>query len=245
MKITLWRPRMMIAGLAMALMLMLAALVPLIAQPADTPPTTTKPREFICPEPLTGFTCCPDAPRSCLDAPDYPFTVDPGSDMQGLVELIQLNSNHFSLEDAKTAGVPKPSEVIQTPGFWQSFVPALIPSIGVGVGGGREGRGGNPCSQGRRTDSQGGVILPIPVPRAADAPTGHTQSPDADSVAGAWLSGFLEGLEVGARDLANQFTFGFMRDQLIKTDAQTAGVPKPSEEIRKVEEKSYRAGGSP
>ena len=186
MKITLGRPRMMIAGLAMALMLMPAALVPLIAQPADAPATTTTPTDII-------------------------FLVDPSSDISGLVDGLELHADiyfAFSLEDAQTAGVPKPSEIIQpAPSFWQSLIPALIPSIGVGVGGGRESRSGNPCSPGRRTDRFGGVILPIPIPGSADAPaptTTPTQAPTplADKLA----DEILDDLFKDMKDMKGSFT---------------------------------------
>jgi len=56
--------------------------------------------------------------------------------------------------DAGTVGTPRlsaePQVEEQKPSFWESLVPALIPSIGVGIGGDRERRErrypGNPCS---------------------------------------------------------------------------------------------------
>lgn len=64
----------------------------------------------------------------------------PGQFLEGIIK-----------EDAKAAGIPKPSEEIQKveekkPGFFESLIPALIPSIGIGVGRDRERRHPNPCA---------------------------------------------------------------------------------------------------
>ncbi len=63
--------------------------------------------------------------------------------------VIDLNLLQPSIDraDNQTAGLPRPSEEPQKvseekkPGFFESLVPALIPSIGVGIGGGRDDRG--------------------------------------------------------------------------------------------------------
>jgi hypothetical protein len=79
--------------------------------------------------------------RMLRDCPPPPTTTTPAPAGVGL--LIVEPGAFFDLigeADARTAGVPKPSEEIQKveekkqPSWWET----LIPSIGIGVGGGRE-----------------------------------------------------------------------------------------------------------
>ncbi len=102
----------------------------------------TKTLECICPK-------CP--PTAAQTTP----TLTPSTPQIGLgTPVIDLNSLQLSIDraDNETAGVPKPSEETQKAeekktSFWESLVPALIPSIGIGVGNeGREKRLPNPCS---------------------------------------------------------------------------------------------------
>ena len=75
-------------------------------------------------------------------------TSTPSTPQIGLrTPVIELNSLQVSIDkaDNETAGVPKPSEETQKaeekkPGLFESLIPALIPSIGIGIGDERERR---------------------------------------------------------------------------------------------------------
>ena len=91
--------------------------------------------------PLTGdnyYRVVPCPPQTATTTPP------PGPPSVGM--LIVEPRGFFDLikeADARTAGVPKPSEETQKveekkPSFWETLIPAVIPSIGIG--GGREDR---------------------------------------------------------------------------------------------------------
>lgn len=129
MKKTLDHPWKTAAGLAMVLML--AIFFPLIVQPADAPAPTSQPKESPWREKWEG----PGINAKNSEVP---------------LDTLEINVEQLSSDPAIDGVSPQPPQKVEEkkqPSWWESLIPALIPSIGIGVGRDRERREPrNPCA---------------------------------------------------------------------------------------------------
>ncbi|MBI4488175.1 MAG: hypothetical protein HY694_03750 [Deltaproteobacteria bacterium] len=169
MKITLSLPQKITVGLATTLALMLASLIPLIARPGEAPAPAGGQTQPASTPPMTDdefADLLKKADRDLLsEIAEGDIIITPGMTDEEFADQLKKSKDFLdripglflliSEADIKTAGVPKPApsqeaqkvEEKKEPSWWESLIPALIPSIGVGGGRDRERREPrNPCA---------------------------------------------------------------------------------------------------